>query len=156
MRIRFTSLGAPSVAAALLLATGPAFAEGGPHWGLRGNHYLSEGPSVGAEYVGRFGSRFSINPNVEQRFGEYANFTSVNADLHFDFPTTGSTVVWLGAGLGAAIQEPRVDELKTEVEMATNFVWAVGFRSGSVLPYLQGRVVRTHETLFSLGFGLRF
>ncbi len=80
----------------------------------------------------------------------------MNADLHFDFSTTGSTVFWVGAGLGAALQEPKVSEVDTEVELATNFLWAVGFRSGSVLPYIQGRVVRTHETIFLLGFGLRF
>lgn len=156
MRQCSASLRAASAVGALLLATGAAFAEDGPRWGFRGNQYFSEGPAVGAEYVAHFGPRFSINPNVEQRFSTYANFTSLNADLHFDFPTGGPTVLWLGAGLGASVQEPKVDELQAEVEMATNSLWAVGFRSGSVLPYIQGRVVRTHETLFSLGFGLRF
>jgi hypothetical protein len=154
--MRLRSLRAASAAAAFLLATGPAVSGDDPHWGFRGNQYFSEGPAVGGEYVAHFGPHFSLNPNLEQRFSTYANFTSVNADLHFDFTTGGSTVFWVGAGLGAAVQEPKVDELDTEVELATNFLWAVGFRSGSVLPYIQGRVVRTHETIFALGFGLRF
>lgn len=153
--MRLFSLRAAGVAAALLLVANAAIGQEAQRWGLRGGQYFSEGPAIGAEYVAHFG-HFSINPNVEQRFSTYANFTSVNADLHFDFSTSGSTVLWLGAGLGAALQEPKVSEVDTEVELAMNFLWAVGFRSGSVLPYIQGRVVRTHETIFSLGFGLRF
>jgi hypothetical protein len=156
MRLFCLCLCASSTAAVLLLATRPAMGADGPHWGFRGNEYFSEGPAVAGEYVAHFGPHFSINPNVEQRFSTYANYTSLNADLHFDFTTGGPTVFWVGAGLGAAIQEPKVDELDSEVELATNFLWAVGFRSGSVLPYIQGRVVRTHDTIFSLGFGLRF
>jgi hypothetical protein len=154
--MRLFSLRPAGVAAALLLVTSPAIGQEAQRWGFRGGEYFSEGPAVGGEYVAHFGPHFSINPNVEQRFSTYANFTSVNADLHFDFSTSGSTVLWIGAGLGAALQEPKVSEVDTEVELATNFLWAVGFRSGSVLPYIQGRVVRTHETIFLLGFGLRF
>jgi hypothetical protein len=155
MRLR-ASLRAAAAAGTLLIAAWPVLAEDGTRFGFRGNQYFSEGPAVGGEFVAHFGPHFSVNPNVEQRFSTYANFTSVNADMHFDFVAGGSTVLWVGAGLGAAVQEPKVDELDTEVELATNFLWAVGFRSGSVLPYIQGRVVRTHETIFSVGFGLRF
>lgn len=156
MSRRLAGLGASIAVASCVAAAAPSAAEDGLRWGIRGNHYFSEGPAVGFEYVAHFGPQFSINPSVEQRFSEYANFTTLNADLHFEIPTTGTAVVWLGAGLGVAVQEPKVDEVETEVELATNFLWAVGFRSGRVMPYIQGRVVRTHETIFSLGFGLRF
>ena len=154
--MRLLSLRAAGVAAAVLLVASPALCQEPQRWGFRGGQYFSEGPAVGGEFVAHFGPHFSLNPNVEQRFGEYANFTSLNADMHFDFTTSGSTIVWIGAGLGASIQEPKVSEVDTEVELATNFLWAVGFRSGAVLPYIQGRVVHTHETIFLLGFGLRF
>jgi hypothetical protein len=143
-------------AAACLLAARPAAGGEPQRWGLRGAHYLDEGPAVAGEIAIRFGERLSLNPNVEHRFTTYSHYTSANADLHVDFPTSGSTLVWAGVGLGLVLDDPKDNDEDPELELATNFLWAVGFRSGSVMPYIEARVVRTNETVFSIGFGLRF
>ncbi len=133
-----------------------ARAEEGMWLGLRGGHTLGEGPLIGAELAAALAPHVYFNPNVEEQFATYSNYTSVNADLHTDFAATASTVIWLGAGVGLVREDPKMDGEAAHTDFATNFMWAVGFRSGRVIPYLQGRVVRTDETNFSLAFGLRF
>ncbi len=156
MRIRMACLRVGVATAASLLPAAVVVADDeGFRMGLRGGQFLDTGPFLGAEMVVPLGSRLSFNPSVEETFAVYSNYTTLNGDLHFDFSTAGTTVFWVGAGVGLS-REDFKDEQSTEYEMATNFLWGVGFRSGAVTPYLQGRVVRTHETSFSLGFGLRF
>src|SRR5262245_1849970 len=139
-----------------LAVAAPAAAGEGFQGGFRGGQYLGEGPFFGGELVARFGPRFAFNPNLEHRVTTYVHYTALNADFHVDFPASETTLLWVTIGVGAVLEDPKDHDESATVDFGTNFAWAVGFRSGSVMPYLQARVVRTHETVFSLGFGLRF
>ena len=154
-RLSFASAG---VAAALFLlgTTGAARAEDRTMFGVRGGHTLGEGPLIGVEVAAPLAKHLTFNPNAEETFTTYVNYTALNADLHTDFATSSSLVIWLGAGIGVVRADPKMDDDSSHTDFATNFMWAVGFRSGRFIPYLQGRVVRTDETNFTLAFGLRF
>ena len=125
-------------------------------FGIRGGYYTKvEQPFAGVELLARVGHRVFFNPNVEYVFVDNGNYTTWNADFHYDLPTHGSTYVWLGAGLAIVRLDPEGPD-NSNNDAAANFLAGLGFRGGSVIPYFQAKVIAKDNTEFALAFGLRF
>jgi hypothetical protein len=114
-----------------------------------------EEPFVGAELLVPVSGAFYFNPNFEYVFVEDLNYMTFNADFHYDLPMSGRTMVWLGAGLGLVRLDFEGPD-NSETDAAANFLAGLGWRTGNVVPYFQGKVIAKDDTEFSIGFGLRF
>lgn len=124
--------------------------------GVRVGTYTQVGePFVGGELLIRVAHRVYFNPNVEFVFVNRGSYFTVNGDFHYDFPTRHPTYVWLGGGLGLVAIDPPGSN-NSDTSLAANFLGGVGFRTGSLIPYFQAKVIAKHDTEFSLAFGLRF
>jgi hypothetical protein len=123
--------------------------------GVRFGYYteVSE-PFVGGELLVRVAPRFYFNPNVEVVFVDNGSYLTFNGDFHYDFPTR-SAFFWLGGGFGLVYMNPEGPE-NSETDPAANFLAGVGFRTGSVIPYFQAKVIAKSDSEFSIAFGLRF
>jgi hypothetical protein len=124
-------------------------------FGVRGGYYTKvEKPFLGAELLVRVAPRFYFNPNVEYVFVDHGSYLTFNGDFHYDFPTHSSTYVWLGAGLAFVRVHP--DGAGASTDVGANLLGGVGFRSGSVVPYVQVKAIVKNDSLLSLAVGLRF
>lgn len=156
-----TAAVALSILVILLLASAPARAQ--VDFGVRGGVYSDDGdPFVGAELLSNFhGTRWYFNPNVEVVFVDPGDLVTVNADFHYDVPTTAPFDVWLGAG-GALVyrdygngRRSRQDDSTTDPGL--NLLAGLGFNPhGAVRPYVQGKLLLSDESQAVLAFGLRF
>lgn len=139
---------------ALFLAGAPALHSA--DLGVRAGYYTEvEKPFVGAEVLMRVGDSVYFNPNAEYVFTDTGEYFTVNADVHYDFPSHGSTYFWLGAGLGVEFVDPD-GSAGRESDAAVNFLAGVGLSRGPVVPYFQAKVIAKDDTEFSVGVGLRF
>jgi hypothetical protein len=124
-------------------------------FGVRGGYYTKvEKPFLGAELLVRAAPRFYFNPNVEYVFVDNGSYLTFNGDFHYDFPTHSSTYVWLGAGLALVRVHP--DGAGASTDVGANLLGGVGFRTGSVVPYVQVKAIVKNDSLISLAVGLRF
>jgi hypothetical protein len=125
--------------------------------GVRGGYYTKiKEPFVGVELLTRVANRVYFNPNLEYVFVDGAKYFTLNGDFHYDFPTGGNDVyVWLGAGLGWSSFDPEGPD-NSDNDLVANLLGGVGFNAGSVIPYVQGKVIIREDTEFSIAVGLRF
>jgi hypothetical protein len=99
--------------------------------------------------------RFYFNPNLEWVFVEDLSYLTFNADFHYDFPTSGSSFVWAGAGLGLLRVDPEGPN-NSDTDPALNLLAGIGFRTGGVIPYFQAKLIVNDGNEFVLAFGVRF
>jgi hypothetical protein len=148
----------PPIAALALLAlpAAPA-ADAKDIWGgVRFGYYTDvEEPFLGAELLVRVTDQLFFNPNFEWVFVENYDYYTINADLHYDFPTRGAVMFWLGAGLGL-VRTDFEGEDNGDTDAAANFLAGVGLGGRSVIPYFQLKVIAKDDSEVALGFGLRF
>jgi len=124
-------------------------------FGLRGGYYTKvDAAFVGAELLVPVAHRVWFNPNVEYAFVD-DSYITFNADFHYDFPTHSSNYVWLGGGLAIVRFDPP-GPFEASTDVAANILAGVGFRSGSVIPYFQAKVILKDDSIFAIAFGLRF
>ncbi|PWT90643.1 MAG: hypothetical protein C5B54_06780 [Acidobacteria bacterium] len=98
-----------------------------------------------------------FNPNVEFAFGDRAKEATINFDFHYDLPTHTSLYFWVGGGPAIQFFNPDNPRLDTETDFAVNIFMGVGFnKGGSVIPYLQPKVILSSRSAFSIAFGIRF
>jgi hypothetical protein len=144
-----------SLAALALGAAAPSVAAA--DFGVRAGYYFDvEEPFVGAELLARVAPRLYFNPNVEYVLvGEGLSYLTFNGDFHYDFPTRGSNFIWAGAGLGLIRVDPEGPD-NSDTDPALNLLAGVGWRTGGVIPYVQGKVIINGGNEFVLAFGLRF
>ena len=124
--------------------------------GVRGGYYTKiKEPFVGLELLTHVANRVYFNPNIEYVFVDGAKYFTVNGDFHYDFPTHRPYNVWAGAGVGLLrVDPPGADNSDTDVGL--NLLAGVGFKTGSVVPYFQAKVILKNGSEFALGFGVRF
>ena len=148
------SLYAFSLLACVLLGPAPAFADG-VKFGVRGGYYTKvDAAFVGVELLAPVAHHVWFNPNVEYAFVD-DSYLTFNLDFHYDFPSHSSTFVWLGGGLAVVrFDPPGSGESNTDV--GANILAGLGFRSGSVIPYFQAKVIAKDDSVFAIAFGLRF
>ncbi len=124
-------------------------------FGIRGGYYTKiEKPFLGAELLVGVAPHFYFNPNIEYVFVDSGSYITFNGDFHYDFPTHSATYVWLGAGLAVVRDHP--EGLAPSTDLAANIFGGIGFRSGSVIPYIQAKVIVKNDSLAVLAVGLRF
>jgi hypothetical protein len=125
--------------------------------GVRGGYYFDAGnPFLGVEVITRVARRIYFNPNFEYVFaGEDLTHFTLNADFHYDFPTSGSTMVWAGAGLGLVYVDPEGED-NGDTDPALNLLAGVGFRTNGVIPFFQAKLIVDGGSEFVLAFGVRF
>jgi len=124
--------------------------------GVRVGYYTQvDKPFVGAELLARVAHQVYFNPNIEYAFVDHGSYLTFNGDFHYDFHTHSPNYVWLGGGLGVVRNDPGAP-FNAKTNLAANLLGGVGWRAGSVIPYLQAKAIITENSLFSVGFGLRF
>jgi hypothetical protein len=139
------------VALALLPVGSPSAADVGVRFGY---YTKVEQPFVGVEFLTRVAHRVYFNPNFECVFTDGFDYYTVNGDFHYDFPMRGHTYVWLGAGL--ALVRVAFDNDGSNTDAALNLLGGVGVRAGSMIPYVQAKLIVKDDSEFVIGFGLRF
>lgn len=155
-RLRRRVLGATLLGGLCLLASAGSGSADDFKVGLRGGYYSKvKDPFVGGELLVPLAHRFYFNPNVEYVFVDNGTYMTFNGDFHYDLPTHSSTYVWLGAGLGALRTDPDGPN-NGNTDLVANFLFGIGFRTGSVIPYFQAKVIAKDDSLVSVAFGVRF
>jgi hypothetical protein len=156
MRSIVNPAGAAFAVALVLLALPAPASAGDTKFGVRGGYYTDIGePFLGAEVLVPVARRIYFNPNFEYVFVEDLNYWTLNGDFHYDFPTHRPYYVWAGAGVGLLrVDPPGADNSDTDVGL--NLLAGVGFKTGSVVPYFQAKVILKNGSEFALGFGVRF
>jgi hypothetical protein len=95
-----------------------------------------------------------FNPNMEVAFADRRNVITLNADFHYDFPSTSSMFFYMGAGPALLFTHP--DGGDTRSDAGLNLIGGVTSVRSSVQPFMQlkGTVGGTSE--FALMGGVRF
>lgn len=112
-------------------------------------------PFAGVELITPVAHRIYFNPNFEWVFTEGFDYMTLNGDFHYDFPTRRNLFVWLGAGLGLVRIDFEGDD-NGDTDAAFNVLGGLGWRAGSVIPYVQAKVIVKDDSEFVIGVGLRF
>lgn len=126
------------------------------HFGLRMGVYTDGGDLfLGGEYLTPYNDNVNFNPNIEYIFVDGGNFLTFNFDVVYNFPRRENIFIWAGGGLGLLYADP--DRGDSHTDFGVNLISGVGFKtSGSLLPYLQAKIILSDNSNFVIGFGLRF
>lgn len=116
-----------------------------------------DGPFVGAGALVPIGTTHAwyFNPNAEYTAGDHTDVLSVNADFHYDFPTTGSWGVWMGAGPAFVTYDPDFGE-DDRNDVGVNFLAGTGAKRGSVRPFVQAKVLASDNSALLVAGGVRW
>jgi hypothetical protein len=163
MRERLTCLTLAAACGLLLLAPARPAHAAEIDFGLRAGIYSdADGGFVGAEALTSIGRRWFFNPNAELVFVDDGSLWSLNADAHYDLPTSANLAVWVGGGPALIFREvdrprgcPRCEEID-ETDVGLNLLAGIGTKRGAMRPYAQAKVVLSDDTEAVLGVGLRF
>ena len=145
---------------AVTLAATPAAAV---DFGVRGGVYDdADAGFIGGELLMGVTGRWFFNPNLEYVFVDDGSLWTLNADVHYDFPSRDGLALWAGGGPAVIFREtdpprscPRC-EGDDETDIGLNLLGGVGLIRGSMRPYLQGKLILSDGTEASLAVGLRF
>jgi hypothetical protein len=123
--------------------------------GVRGGVYLdADEPFLGVEVLTRIARGWYFNPNFEYVFVDPGSLMTFNLDVHYDFPTRGQAMVWLGGGLGLVRFDPP-GRGNSDTDPALNVLFGIGLRR-PVIPYAQVKAIVKDDTEVSIAVGLRF
>ena len=129
-------------------------AEAQTHFGVRGGFYMDQDEGfVGAHLLSPIQRNWVIMPNFEYVFIETGSYFTINADLHYDFPSRSNTIFYLGGGLGIGHFSY---EGSNNTEVGLNLLTGVSFSRRPVIPYIQAKVMIADDTQLILGGGLTF
>jgi hypothetical protein len=109
---------------------------------------------LGAEVLLALSRQVYVNPNIEYVFAHNETYMTFNADFHYDLNTRGP-YVWIGAGLAVIYQNPDGPPPST-TDVGANLLVGIGARGGSVIPYVQAKLIIKSNTQFVIGAGIRF
>lgn len=137
------------VLALAAVALTPASAQAQVDWGARVGLVLDgTEPLFAVEAIMPISGNFFFNPNVEHVFGD-EDFTSINADVHYDFDAgRRDRFFWVGAGAAAILAD--------DTDFGANAFVGYGVDTGSLIPYVQGKVLFADSTEASISLGVRF
>jgi hypothetical protein len=140
-----------------MLALGAAAldqAQAQTHFGVRGGFYMEQDRGfVGAHLLNKIQRHWMFTPNFEYVFVEPGSFFTINADLHYDFPSRSNTIFYLGGGLGIA-HFSHEDFDNTDVGL--NLLTGISFSRRPVIPFIQAKVTIADDTQLIIGGGLTF
>ena len=140
------------LAIALFAATAlmlPVAANAQVDWGVRAGIAVDRtDPMFGVEAIMPISGNFFFNPNIEHVFGD-ADYTSVNADVHYDFDLDRrDRFVWVGVGAALLLAD--------DTDFGGNVFAGYGWGGSSLRPYVQAKVVLADDTEGIIAAGLRF
>ena len=122
---------------------------------LRAGVYSDNGVGLGGGVLTDMGSRnWYFNPNVEAAFGDGSDQFAMNADFHYDFPTSENYSPYLGAGPALLWHHPDVGE--TDTSPGINVLGGVVGKRGDVRPFMQMKGVLGDRSQVALVGGVRF
>jgi hypothetical protein len=140
----------------LLSALSYGSAEAQTRFGVRGGFYLDQDePFVGAHVVHKIQRGWIFNPNFEYVIVERGSLFTINADLHYDLPSSSrSTIIfWLGGGLGIThFSEQNVKNTDTGL----NLLMGASFGRRGAIPFVQVKVRVEDSSQLVLGGGVTF
>jgi hypothetical protein len=123
-------------------------------FGIRGGANLDRDDLfLGAHAVQGIHGRWIFNPNFEYTFVDDGSHFTINADFHYDFPSDGTPIFWLGAGAG--IGHTSLDD-NDETELGLNLLSGVSFGRGRGTPFIQAKVQIYDDTALLIGGGITF
>jgi hypothetical protein len=141
-------------AAAALSAAAFNEANAQAHFGVRGGLYMDQDEGfVGAHILSPIQRNWVFTPNFEYVFIEPGSYFTINADLHYDFPSRSNTIFYLGGGLG--ISHYSFEET-SNTDAGLNLLTGVSFSRRPVIPFIQAKVMIGDDTQLILGGGLTF
>jgi hypothetical protein len=148
-----------AVATSLLLAASSARAD--VDFGLRGGVYSdASDPFAGVELLAPIGHSLYFNPNFEYVFVDHGDFFTLNFDAHYDFWSSPSASVWLGAGAAVLYTDPGgprgARNGDSQTDFGLNLLAGIGARRGPLRPYLQGKVIVSDDSQAVIAVGIRF
>lgn len=156
MRRAIPSLAIPVIVAFCLVATPAKAAD----FGVRAGIYTDASEVfVGGEVLFDLAGNWFLNPNVEYVFIDDGDLITVNGDFHYDFDVDGPVYVWAGGGAALIFRDqdrPRGADGDGETDVGLNLLAGVGWKTPSVVPYLQGKIILSDNTEAALAFGVRF
>jgi len=135
----------------------PSPARGQTLTDLRGGVYTDEGGfAMGGGVIRplKSGTSWYFNPNVEAAFADRSDQVSMNADIHYDFPTAPTYSVYAGAGPALIISHP--DRGDTQTDAGINLVGGVDWRQESLRPFVQMKGVLSDQGELAIMGGIRF
>ena len=117
----------------------------------------AEGPFLGGGILTPIGksSSWFLNPNAEYTAGDEADVLSVNADVHYDFPTSTSWTFWLGAGPALVTYDPEFGE-DDDNDLGVNLLVGTGAKRGKVRPFFQGKYFAADNDQLLVAGGIRW
>ncbi|MGH7492682.1 MAG: hypothetical protein ACREOO_09840 [bacterium] len=140
--------------AAALSAAAFGEANAQAHFGLRGGLYMDQDEGfVGAHALTPIQRNWVFSPNFEYVFVETGSYFTINADLHYDFPSRSNTIFYLGGGLG--ISHSSFEETKN-TDAGVNLLTGISFSRRPIIPFIQAKVMMGDVTQLILGGGLTF
>ncbi len=95
-----------------------------------------------------------FNPNLELAMPDGGSVLSLNADVHYDFPSGGSLSPYLGAGPALVRFSP--DRGDASTDLGLNMFAGIAGMSSGVRPFLQLKGVVASGSEVSLMGGIRF
>ncbi len=124
------------------------------HFGVRGGAYMDQDEGfVGAHLLAPVQRHWVFTPNFEYVFIETGSYYTINADVHYDFPSRSSTIFYLGGGLGISHYS---NEDINNTEAGLNLLTGISFSRRPVIPFIQAKVFMADDTQLILGGGLTF
>jgi len=124
------------------------------HFGVRGGLYADQDHGfIGAHALAPVQRNWVFTPNFEYVFVEPGSYYTINADLHYDFPSRSNTIFYLGGGL--AIAHSAIEET-SHTEAGLNLLTGISFSRRPVIPFVQAKVMMGEDTQLIVGGGLTF
>lgn len=137
------------VLALAVVVLAPASAQAQVDWGARiGLALDGSDPLFAVEAIMPISGEFFFNPNIEHVFGD-EDYTSINADVHYDFDIDRRDhFFWAGVGAAAILDD--------DTDFGANVFAGYGIDMGSLIPYLQAKLLFADDTEGSISLGVRF
>jgi peptidoglycan/LPS O-acetylase OafA/YrhL len=95
-----------------------------------------------------------FNPNIEVALPGDGSVLTLNADLHYDFPTDGGVSPYLGAGPAVVRVSP--DGGDADTELGLNLFAGIAGKQGTVRPFAQIKGMFAGGSDVALMGGIRF
>ena len=136
----------------LLGSTGVAYAQRA-HIGARaGYDFDSEDALIGGQILLPITRSVELYPSFDYYLRDAGTWLGFNGDLRFRLRTRTRSVVYVGAGLGVLSRSNGVDETDTGLNLFGGF----DAHTGSVHPFVEGRVRVMDDSSFQVLAGLNF
>ncbi|HKQ61832.1 MAG TPA: hypothetical protein VJS92_11095 [Candidatus Polarisedimenticolaceae bacterium] len=124
---------------------------------VRGGYYAdTEAGFVGGGWLGQFNPdrAWYFNPNAEFAFSGDMDRITLNGDVHYDFPSDHRVAYWVGGGPAVLRNHPDVGD--DDTDLGLNLLAGLGFKQGSVRPFLQGKLTLSDDSEAVVALGIRF